>query len=67
MWHGLHDGFGQATVAAIADEWMRVSGTTISTGTNRQANAVNAAIQIAATAWDSSARSVCPTWWQARA
>ena len=38
-------GSDEATVAAIADEWMRVSGTTISTGTNRQANAVNAAIQ----------------------
>ena len=38
-------GSDEATVDAIADEWMRVSGTTISTGTNRQANAVNAAIQ----------------------
>ena len=38
-------GSDEATVDAIADEWMRVSGTIISTGTNRQANAVNAAIQ----------------------
>lgn len=38
-------GSDEATVDAIADEWMRVRGTTISTGTNRQANAVNAAIQ----------------------
>ena len=32
-------------VAAIADEWMRAPGTTISTGRNEQANMVNAAVQ----------------------
>ena len=35
----------EATVAAIADEWMRRPGTTVSTATNRQADMLNAAIQ----------------------
>ena len=35
----------ERTVEAIAGEWMRVPGTTVSTATNRQANAVNMAVQ----------------------
>ena len=41
---GIAETDGDA-VAAIADEWMRAPGTTISTGTNEQADMVNAAVQ----------------------